>query len=340
MTTRIAINGFGRIGRAAFRIIQQRQAAGNTDLQVVAINDLTDDATLAHLLKYDSVHGRQSIDIKAVDGGIQVGDQLIRTSAEPDPKKLPWKSLEVDVVLESTGFFLDRDKAAQHLEAGAKKVLISAPYKGKAPDSTVCFGINNDDFKKDHQVVSTASCTTNCLVPVAKVLNDNWGIDKALVTTVHSYTNDQRILDLPHSDLRRARSAAVNMIPTTTGAAKAVSLVLPELEGKFDGMAIRVPTPNVSLIDLVVTLNKDATADEINGALKAASEGPLKGILGYTDEPLVSTDFMSSNESCYVDGQSTKVLGGNMVKVLSWYDNEWGFTNRAVDLLSLLGSSI
>jgi len=339
MTKRIAINGFGRIGRAALRIIDERRRAGDTSIEVVAINDLTDTETLAHLLRYDSVHGRFPTATKVVDGGIEVGGRLVRTSAERDPTKLPWKTHEVDVVLESTGIFLSRDKAALHLQAGAKKVLISAPYKGEAPDATICFGVNNEAFKPSHTVVSTASCTTNCLVPVAKILNDNWGIDKALVTTVHSYTNDQRILDLPHEDMRRARAAALSMIPTTTGAAKAVALVLPELKGKFDGMAIRVPTPNVSLVDLVATLNKDVTAEEINAALKAASQGALKGILGYTDEPLVSVDFNGTNESSYVDGQSTKVIGGRMVKVLAWYDNEWGFSNRAVDLLGLLSKA-
>ena len=339
MTKRIAINGFGRIGRAAFRILHARKKAGLTDLEVVAINDLTDDATLAHLLQYDSVHRRFDAEVEVVEGGISVDGQRVATSAERDPSQLPWKAHEVDVVLESTGRFVGKDTAGQHVVAGAKKVLISAPAKGEPPDATICFGINNADFDPSHTVVSTASCTTNCLAPVAKILDDNWGIEKALLTTVHSYTNDQRILDLPHKDLRRARAAAESMIPTTTGAAAAVSLVLPQLKGKFDGMAIRVPTPNVSLIDVVATLGKDTTAEEVNAKMKEAAQGPLKGVLGYSDAPLVSVDYMGCNESSTVDGMSTKVLGGNMVKVLSWYDNEWGFTNRAVDLLGLLASA-
>ncbi len=340
MATRVAINGFGRIGRAAFRIIRDRKKRGLTDIEVVAINDLTDDNTLAHLLSYDSVHGRLDEKAVAVEGGLRVGDDLIKTSAERDPASLPWGELNIDVVLESTGVFRSREKAALHLKAGAKKVLISAPHSGEAPDSTICFGINNDDFKPEHTVVSTASCTTNCLAPVAKVLNDAFGIEQALVTTVHSYTNDQRILDLPHKDMRRARAAAVSMIPTTTGAAKALSLVLPELDGKFDGMAIRVPTPNVSLIDLVLTLSTDVTEDSVNAALKSASETSLKGVLGYSDEPLVSVDYIGTNHSSIVDGLTTKVMGKRFVKVLSWYDNEWGFTNRAVDLLEHLGKAV
>jgi glyceraldehyde 3-phosphate dehydrogenase len=338
MTKRIAINGFGRIGRAAFRILHDRKLAGDDSLEVVAINDLTDPATLAHLLKYDSVHRRFDADVSVDGNNLKVDGKTITITAERDPKALPWKQQEIDVVLESTGVFTGRDKLAWHLDAGAKKVLLSAPGKGEPCDATVCFGINNDDIKADSAVVSTASCTTNCLAPVAKVLNDTFGIDQALVTTVHSYTNDQRILDLPHSDLRRARAAALSMIPTTTGAAKAVALVLPELKGKFDGMAIRVPTPNVSLIDLVVNVRKDTTAEEVNAALKAAADGPLKGIMGYSDEPLVSTDYIGTNESSIVDAMSTKVIDKRMVKVLSWYDNEWGFTNRAMDLLKLLAT--
>lgn len=333
MTKRIAINGFGRIGRAAFRIIHERRKAGASDLEVVAINDLTDNATLAHLLKYDSVHRRFNAEVSATESGIVVDGKEIKITAERDPKALPHKDNAVDVVFESTGVFRSREKAAWHLDAGAKKVLFSAPYKGQAPDATVCFGINNADLKPEHTVVSTASCTTNCLAPVAKVLDESFGIEKALLTTVHSYTNDQRILDLPHSDLRRARAAAVSMIPTTTGAAAAVALVLPQLEGKFDGMAIRVPTPNVSLVDVVAHLKKDATEEEVNAALKAAADGPLKGVMGYSDEPLVSCDYIGTNESSIVDALSTKSLGGNLVKVLAWYDNEWGFTNRAIDLL-------
>ena len=339
MTKRIAINGFGRIGRVAFRIIQERIDAGETDLEVVAINDLTNPATLAHLLKYDSVHRTFGADVKVEGDTLFVNGRGIRVYAEKDPANLPWGEHKVDVVLESTGHFLGKDTAGKHVQAGAKKALISAPSKGEAPDATVCFGINNEDFKPEMTVVSTASCTTNCLVPVAKVLQDSFGIERALVTTVHSYTNDQRILDLPHSDLRRARAAAVSMIPTTTGAAKAVALVLPELKGKFDGMAIRVPTPDVSVIDLVCTVEKDTSAEEVNAALQAAAEGPLKGVLGFTQEPLVSTDFIGTRESSIIDAPSTIVLDKRFVKVLAWYDNEWGFTNRAVDVLEMMAKA-
>jgi glyceraldehyde 3-phosphate dehydrogenase len=339
MTKRIAINGFGRIGRAALRIIHERAAAGETDLEIVAINDLTDVKTLAHLLKYDSVHRRFGAEVSHDEGQITVDGTAIRVTSERDPTKLPWKEAEVDVVLEATGVFRSKEKALAHVEAGAKKVVISAPGKGTPPDSTICIGINDDDFKPDHQVISTASCTTNCLAPVAKVINDEFGIEHALVTTVHAYTNDQRILDLPHSDLRRARAAAMSMIPTTTGAAKAVALVLPDLKGKFDGMAIRVPTPDVSLIDLVVTTREDASAEDVNAALKQAANGSLDRILGFSDEPLVSCDYLGTSESSIVDGLSTKSIGGKMVKVLSWYDNEWGFTHRAIDLLELVGKA-
>jgi glyceraldehyde 3-phosphate dehydrogenase len=339
MTKRIAINGFGRIGRVAYRIIHERRKAGLTDLEVVHINDLTADATLAHLLKYDSVHGRFDAPVEVVDGGLKIDGKLVKTSAEKDPSKLPWKASEIDVVFECTGIFTSKDKASLHTAAGAKKVVFSAPYSGEPPDSTICFGINNQDFKPEHTVISTASCTTNCLAPVAKVLMDSFGIEKAMVTTVHSYTNDQMILDLPHKDLRRARAAALSMIPTTTGAAKAVSLVLPALKGKFDGMAIRVPTPNVSLIDLVVEVSKATTKEEVNAKLKEAANGPLKGIMGFTEEELVSVDFIGTNESSIVDAKSTNVIGGTMVKVLSWYDNEWGFSNRAIDLLQMVAKA-
>ena len=334
MTKRIAINGFGRIGRAAFRIIHERRKAGLTDIEVVAINDLTDNETLAHLLKYDSVHRRFDAEVTSNETSITVDGTEIQVTAERDPKALPHKANGIDVVFESTGIFTSRDNAAWHIDAGAKKVLFSAPYKGQAPDATICYGVNTEDLKPEHTVVSTASCTTNCLAPVAKILDDSFGIEKALLTTVHSYTNDQRILDLPHKDLRRARAAAVSMIPTTTGAAKAVALVLPQLKGKFDGMAIRVPTPNVSLVDVVAVLKKDASAEEVNAALKAGADGPFKGILGYSTEPLVSVDYMGTNESSTVDSLCTASLGGNLIKVLSWYDNEWGFTNRAIDLLN------
>src|SRR3989338_1493115 len=331
---RIAINGFGRIGRAALRIIQNR-----SDLQVVAINDLTDIDTMAYLLKYDSVHGRFPGKIQIEKDTLIVDGKPIKICFEKDPAELPWKGLEVDVVLESTGHFLSRDKAAKHLTAGAKKVLISAPASGMAPDATICFGVNNQAFKPDMQVISTASCTTNCIAPIAKILSDNWGIKKASVTTIHSYTNDQHVLDLSHPDKRRARAAALSMIPTTTGAAKAVALVLPELEGKFDGMAIRVPTHNVSCIDLVAILNKDTTAQELNSKFKEASQGIFKGILGFEEDPVVSIDMNGTHESSIVDAACTKVLGGNMVKILAWYDNEWGFGNRAVDLLSMMAEA-
>lgn len=331
---RIAINGFGRIGRAALRIIQNRP-----DLQVVAINDLTDVDTMAYLLKYDSVHGRFPGKVSFEGNSLIVDGKSIQIFSEKDPSALPWKTLEVDVVLESTGHFLSRDKAAKHLEAGAKKVVISAPTSGEAPDATICYGVNSQVFTQDMQIVSTASCTTNCIAPIAKILNEQFGIKKASVTTIHSYTNDQQVLDLAHKDKRRARAAALSMIPTTTGAAKAVALVLPELEGKFDGMAIRVPTPNVSCIDLVAVLAKDTTVQEINSKLQEASKGVFKGIMGYTEDPVVSIDMNGTNESSIVDAGCTKVLGGNLVKILAWYDNEWGFCNRAVDLLSLLAKA-
>lgn len=339
MAKRIAINGFGRIGRVAFRVIAERQKRGDHSIEVVAINDLTSADTLAHLLKYDSVHRRFDADVKVEGNTIIVDGKAIKVSAEKDPTKLGWKDANVDVVFESSGVFTSKDDMQKHIAAGAKKVLLSAPYKGTAPDATICFGVNNHVWKDEMTTVSTASCTTNCLAPVAKVLLDSFGIENAFVTTVHSYTNDQRILDLPHSDMRRARAAAVNMIPTSTGAAKAVALVLPELKGKFDGTAIRVPTPNVSLIDLTCQVSKKTTVEEVNAKLREASLGALKGIMGYTDEELVSTDFCGTSESSYVDGASTAVLNGTFVKVLSWYDNEWGFTNRAVDLLSMMAKT-
>ena len=339
MTKRIAINGFGRIGRVAFRIIEERRKKGLHDLEVVAINDLTDSAMLAHLLKYDSVHRRFDGDVKVDGQSMIVNGKKINIYAEKDPSKLPWKTHEVDVVIESSGVFTSKDDCLKHVTAGAKKVMLTAPHKGTPPDLTCCYGINHDKFTKDMQVVSTASCTTNCLAPVAKVIMDNFGIENAFVTTIHSYTNDQRILDLPHKDFRRARAAALNMIPTSTGAAQAVALVLPELKGKFDGMSVRVPTPDVSLIDLTVTLSKATTAEEINATLKAAADGPLKGVLGYTDEELVSNDFLQTLESSYVDGPSTAVLNGKFAKVLSWYDNEWGFTQRAVDILQMMAKA-
>lgn len=326
MSVRIAINGFGRIGRNFLRA-----SKGYKEFEIVAINDLTNAKTLAHLLKYDSVHGIFNADVKATDSGISVDGKEIAITALTDPAKLPWNDLKVDIVIESTGLFTDRAAAQKHLDAGAKWVLISAP--AKEPDATICMGVNEEtlDVSK-HKIISNASCTTNCLAPVAKVLLNEFGIVRGLMTTVHSYTNDQRILDLPHSDLRRARAAALSMIPTTTGAAKAVGLVLPALKGKLDGMAIRVPTPNVSVVDLVAELGKDTTAEEVKAALKKAAEGPMKGILQYTEDPIVSIDCNGNSHSSIVDAAVTKVLENRMVKVLSWYDNEWGYSSRLRDL--------
>ncbi|QWV91695.1 type I glyceraldehyde-3-phosphate dehydrogenase [Geomonas oryzisoli] len=330
MALRVAINGFGRIGRCVLRAAAQAQ-----DFEFVAINDLTDAKTLAHLLKYDSVHGKFPGEVSVDGDQLIVNGKAIKVLAVKNPTELPWKDLKIDIVLESTGLFTARDKAAQHLTAGAKKVIISAPATD--PDLTVVLGVNDKEYDKNkHHIVSNASCTTNCLAPVAKVLQDSFGIEKGLVTTVHSYTNDQNILDLPHKDLRRARAAALSMIPTTTGAAKAVSLVLPALKGKLDGMAIRVPTPNVSVVDLVATLTKQTDAQQVNAALKAAAEGPLKGILGFCEEPLVSCDFNGNTLSSIVDASCTKVIDGNMVKVLSWYDNEMGFSTRVVGLMKIM----
>jgi glyceraldehyde 3-phosphate dehydrogenase len=330
MALRVAINGFGRIGRMVFRA-----ALREKEIEIVAINDLTDTATLAHLLKYDSVHGAFNAKVEANNNQIIVNGKPINILAVSSPEQLPWKKERIDVVLESTGRFTARDKAELHLKAGAKKVIISAPATGE--DITIVMGVNHTLYDaKKHHIISNASCTTNCLAPVAKVLNDCFGIEKGLVTTVHSYTNDQNILDLPHKDLRRARAAALSMIPTTTGAAKAVSLVLPELKGKLDGMAIRVPTPNVSVVDLVAVIKKNADADKVNAALKKASKGALKGILGFEEKPLVSIDFNGNPLSSIVDASCTKVIDGNMVKVLSWYDNECGFSQRVIDLLNLI----
>lgn len=332
MATKIGINGFGRIGRNVFRASLAKE-----DIEIVAINDLTDAKTLAHLLKYDSVHGILDADVKAGENSIYVNGKEIKVLAEMDPAKLPWGELGVDIVVESTGRFTQRDKAAAHLAAGAKKVIISAPAKEE--DITIVMGVNQDKYDAaNHHVISNASCTTNCLAPFAKVLNDNFGIKRGLMTTVHAYTNDQRILDLPHKDLRRARAAGQSIIPTTTGAARAVALVLPELKGKLNGFAMRVPTPNVSVVDLVAELEKPATAEEINAKLKEAAEGELKGVLGYCDEPLVSKDFCGNANSSIVDALSTMVIEGNMVKVVSWYDNEWGYSNRVLDLAAYIAS--
>ncbi|MBP1932616.1 type I glyceraldehyde-3-phosphate dehydrogenase [Ammoniphilus resinae] len=327
---KVGINGFGRIGRNVFRA-----ALNNPEVDIVAVNDLTDSKSLAHLLKYDSVHGKLDATVEAGEGFITVNGKEIKVLAERDPAKLPWGDLGVEIVVESTGRFTKREDASKHLEGGAKKVIISAP--GNNEDITVVMGVNEDKYEPaSHHVISNASCTTNCLAPYAKVLNDTFGIRRGLMTTVHSYTNDQQILDLPHKDLRRARAAAENIIPTTTGAAKAVGLVLPELKGKLNGFAMRVPTPNVSVVDLVAELDRDTTAEEINQVLRKAAEGPLKGILGYSEEPLVSGDYNGDAHSSTIDALSTMVLEGNMVKVVSWYDNEWGYSNRVVDLAAYI----
>ncbi|MBI4688231.1 MAG: type I glyceraldehyde-3-phosphate dehydrogenase [Nitrospirae bacterium] len=327
MAIRVGINGFGRIGRNFLRTCR-----GVSGLEIAAINDLTDSKTLAHLLKYDSVHGIFQGEVKAKEGAIEVDGKEIKILAETSPDKLPWKDMGVDIVIESTGRFTDRDSAAKHLTAGAKWVIISAPATN--PDVTVCLGINEETLDPStHKIISNASCTTNCLAPVAKVLHKEFGITRGLMTTVHSYTNDQRILDLPHKDLRRARAAAVSMIPSSTGAAKAIGLVLPELKGKLDGFAIRVTTPNVSVVDLVAELQKDVTADEVNAAMKKWAEGPMKGILQYMDEPLVSVDFNGNPHSSIFDATLTKVMEKKMVKIISWYDNEWGYSSRLRDLI-------
>jgi glyceraldehyde 3-phosphate dehydrogenase len=333
MATKVGINGFGRIGRNVLRAALKNK----NDVEFVAANDLTDTQTLAHLLKYDSVLGRLDADVQADSDGVIVNGKKIKVFAEPDPAKIDWASVGAEVVVESTGRFRDKDSASKHLGGSVKKVIISAPAKNE--DITIVLGVNEDKYDPaNHNIISNASCTTNCLAPVGKVLHDNWGIEKGLMTTIHSYTNDQRILDFPHKDLRRARAAAVNMIPTTTGAAKAIALVIPDLKGKMDGYSIRVPTPNVSVVDLVAELKKPATAEEVNAALKAAAEGPLKGILGYTEDPVVSSDMLSNNNSSIVDSALTTVIGGNMVKVVSWYDNEWGYSCRVVNLVEYIAS--
>ena len=329
MAVKVGINGFGRIGRVVFRA-----AINNPDVEIVAVNDLTDAKTIAHLLKYDSVHGNLDMEVKAEGDNIVVNGKKIYVSKETNPANIPWKAHGVEIVVESTGRFTDADKAAAHIEAGAKKVIISAPAKGE--DITIVMGVNEDKYEPaKHNIISNASCTTNCLAPFAKVLHEKFGIVSGLMTTVHSYTNDQNILDLPHKDLRRARAAAMSIIPTTTGAAKAVALVLPELKGKLNGFAMRVPTPNVSVVDLVATLEKPATAAEINQALKEAAEGPLKGIMGFCEEELVSIDFNGCKLSSTIDAPSTMVID-NMAKVVSWYDNETGYSNRVVDLIDYI----
>ena len=335
MSIRVGINGFGRIGRNVFRANFKQ----SNKLEVVAVNDITTPATLAHLLKYDSVHGRLEADVRTEGDGLVVGDRKVKVLAERDPGKLPWKDLGVDIVLECSGLFTDRAKAAAHLTGGAKKVIISAPAKGA--DLTLCYGVNHASYNAaDHHVLSNASCTTNCLAPVAKVLHERFGIRRGLMTTIHSYTNDQRILDLPHEDMRRARAAALSMIPTTTGAARAVGEVLPQLKGKLDGMAVRVPTPNVSVVDLSAELDKSTTKDEINAAMREAAAGALKGVLAVADEPLVSIDFNGNPHSSIFDAPCTTVMDGNFIKILSWYDNEWGFSNRMIDVTSFIASSL
>ncbi|EMR06066.1 Glyceraldehyde-3-phosphate dehydrogenase 2 [Bhargavaea cecembensis DSE10] len=334
MNPSIAINGFGRIGRMVFR-----QAILEDGLNIVAVNASYPPETLAHLLKYDTIHGKFEGDVLTEDDALVVNGKRVQLIAERDPAKLPWKELGVDIVIEATGKFNSRDKAALHLEAGAKKVILTAP--GKNEDVTIVMGVNDDQLDLDrHDVISNASCTTNCLAPVAKVLNDEFGIDSGLMTTVHAYTNDQNNIDNPHKDLRRARAAAESIIPTTTGAAKALSLVLPELKGKLHGMALRVPTPNVSLVDLVVDLNRDVSVEEVNDAFIRAAEGPLKGILAYTTEPLVSSDFKTDAHSATIDGLTTMIMGDRKVKVLAWYDNEWGYSARVVDLTKKVAAGI
>jgi len=337
MTLRIGINGFGRIGRVVTRILQSSQP--HQKLEIAAINDLTDAKTLAHLLKYDSVHGRNGGDIQAGENSIKINGREVRVLSEKDPSKLPWKELGVDVVLECTGIFRSKQEASRHLEAGAKKVIVSAPSPD--PDITIAYGVNHERYDStQHDILSCASCTTNCLAPLASVILEKFGIVKGTMTTIHSYTNDQRILDLPHSDLRRARAAAISMIPTTTGAAKAVGLVLPELKGKVDGFAIRVPTSNVSVVDFVAVTERETSAQEVNQALKEASQSHLKDILAFCEEPLVSIDFLGDTHSSIVDAMSTMVIQGNLVKVISWYDNEVGFSSRMLDTCNMIAKDL
>ncbi len=334
MAIRIGINGFGRIGRMAFRAMLDKKG-----VEVVAVNDITDAKTLAHLLKHDSVHGSLKHQVKAEGNQIMLDGHALRVLAERDPAKLPWKELKVDVVIESTGLFTARDKAALHLSAGARKVVISAPADGV--DVTLCMGVNQEAYDPaKHDIISNASCTTNCLAPIAKVLHENFGIVHGLMTTVHSYTSDQMLHDGPHKDLRRARAAALSMVPTSTGAAKAIGLVLPMLKGKLDGIAIRVPTPNVSVVDLTAVVERDADESTVNAAMKKAAEGELRGILAYSDEPLVSVDFNGNPNSSIFDAPLTKVMGKSLVKIFSWYDNEWGYSNRLADVTAFVASKI
>jgi len=333
VTVRVGVNGFGRIGRNFFRAVQ----ASASDIEIVAVNDLVDNATLAHLLKYDSVLGRLNAEISSDDEGITVDGKQVKVFAERDPANLPWGDLGVDVVVESTGFFTKAEDAAKHVKAGAKKVIISAPAKGE--DLTVVVGVNHDAYDGSQTIISNASCTTNCLAPLAKTLHDAFGIEQGLMTTIHAYTQDQNLQDGPHKDLRRARAAALNIVPTSTGAAKAIGLVLPELNGKLDGYALRVPVPTGSTTDLTATLSRETTVEEVNEAFRAAAEGALKGILRYNDDPIVSSDIVTDPASCIYDAPLTKVIG-NQVKVVGWYDNEWGYSNRLADLVKLVGSKL
>jgi glyceraldehyde 3-phosphate dehydrogenase len=334
MALKIGINGFGRIGRSVLRLARNRK-----DMEFVAINDLTNAKTLAHLLKYDSVHGPYEGSVEARDSEIVVDGKAMKVFSTKNPAEIPWKDLGVEIVVEGTGAMRDKNDASRHIQAGAKKVIVTAPMKG--PDVTIVMGVNEKAYDpKNHTVLSNASCTTNCLAPIAKVLHEKFKIQKGLMTTIHSYTNDQRLLDLPHSDLRRARAACLSMIPTTTGAASAVALVLPELKGKLDGMAIRVPTPNVSVVDLVVSLGKKTSVEEVNAALKSAAQGELKGILQFCEEPCVSIDFNNSHYSSIVDGLSTATIDGDMLKVLSWYDNETGYSARILDLIAYIAKTL
>lgn len=332
MAIKIGINGFGRIGRLVFKAMQD-----DPDVEVMAINDITDAKTLAHLLKYDSVHGNYPVDVRAEGDTLIAGNRNVKIFAEKDPSQLPWGDLGVEIVIESTGVFRDREKMSLHLKAGAKKVVLSAPAKDQM-DATVVMGVNDDTLKADHILVSNASCTTNCLAPVAKVLHDSFGIHRGWMTTIHGYTNDQRLLDLPHSDLRRARAAALNIIPTTTGAAKAVGLVIPDLKGKLDGVAMRVPVSDGSLVDLVAELDKNVTREEINAAMKKAAEGKMKGYLQYCEDPIVSSDVVGNPHSSVFDALSTQVMDNNFIKVVSWYDNEWGYSKRTVDVAKKMAS--
>jgi glyceraldehyde 3-phosphate dehydrogenase len=335
VTVRVGINGFGRIGRNFFRAVQ----ASGADIEIVAANDLGDLATMAHLLKYDSILGRYPADVSVVDGGIQVGDRTIKIFAEKDPAALKWGDVGADLVVESTGFFTDASKAKAHVDGGAKKVIISAPASNE--DVTIVMGVNHDQYDPAaHTVISNASCTTNCLGPMAKAIHDEFGIVKGLMTTIHAYTQDQNLQDAPHKDLRRARAAALNLVPTSTGAAKAISLVIPDLKGKLDGFAVRVPIPTGSATDLTVELGRDTTAEELNAVVQTAADGPMKGFLRYSTDPIVSSDIVTDPASCIFDAPLTKVIGGNQAKVIGWYDNEWGYSNRLVDLITLVGKSL